>query len=116
MNPPKVSDADYINFLLASPTKFTCTEAARTQPDGTRAPSHDSFNRLLLRTPQDSGTLWSEAEPMVNKNRGALVLDDTTLDKPNYSFNKAHAFTHSYPRSFACSSTVKVAFSCLSGG
>jgi putative transposase len=82
MNPPKVSDADYINFLLASPTKFTCTEAARTQPDGTRAPSHDSFNRLLLRTPQDTGTLWSEAEPMVNKNGGALVLDDTTLDKP----------------------------------
>jgi hypothetical protein len=82
MNPPKVSDTDYINFLLASPSKFTCTEAARTRPDGTRAPSHDSFNRLLLRTPQDTGALWSEAEPMVNKNAGALVLDDTTLDKP----------------------------------
>lgn len=84
MNPPRASDIDYINFLLASPSKFTCTEAARTQPDVTRAPSHDSFNRLLLRTPQDTGALWREAEPMVKKkkNAGALVLDDTTLDKP----------------------------------
>jgi len=52
--------------------------------DGSRAPSHDYFNRLLLRTPQDTGALWSEAEPMVNKNAGELVLDDTTLDKPYF--------------------------------
>jgi putative transposase len=77
-----VGDTDYINFLLASPSKFTCTEAARSQPkERATAPSHDAFNRLLLRTPQDTGALWSEAEPMVNKNTGALVLDDATLDK-----------------------------------
>jgi putative transposase len=45
-------------------------------------PSHDSFTRLLLRAPQDTGALWEEAEHMVSKNSGVLVLDDTTLDKP----------------------------------
>jgi len=27
-------------------------------------------------------TLWSEAKPLVNEHGGALVIDDTTLDKP----------------------------------
>jgi hypothetical protein len=60
MNPPKVSDTDYINFLLTSPSRFTCTEAARTRPDGTRAPSHDSFNRPmdLLTKPLETSGYW----------------------------------------------------------
>ncbi len=83
MNPPKASDTDYINFLLASQGRYTCTEAARSQPDEKPSrPSHDAFTRLLLRTPQDTGALWEEAEPMVRKDSGVLVLDDTTLDKP----------------------------------
>jgi hypothetical protein len=83
MNPPKVSDEDYINFLLASQGRYTCTEAARSQPEGcANNPSHDAFTRLLLRTPQDTGALWQEAEPVVRRHSGALVLDDTTLDKP----------------------------------
>ncbi len=32
--------------------------------------------------PQDTGELWDEAEPMVSKNSGVLVPDDTILDKP----------------------------------
>jgi len=37
MNPPKVSDVDYIQFLIAAQRVYTCTEAARcTEPD--RAP------------------------------------------------------------------------------
>lgn len=86
MNPPRVSDEDYINFLLASQGRYTCTEAARSQPadeeEKVIRPSHDSFTRLLLRTPQDTGELWEDAKPMVKKNSGVLVLDDTTLDKP----------------------------------
>lgn len=83
MNPPKVSAEDYINFLLASQGRYTCTEAARSQPEERiRRPSHDAFTRLLVRTPQDTGALWVEAEPMVSRHSGVLVLDDTTLDKP----------------------------------
>mgnify|MGYP001063065821 CR=1 FL=1 len=83
MNLPRTSDEDYINFLLASQGRYTCTEAARSQPEGrANRPSHDSFTRLLLRQPQDTGQLWEEAEPIVGKNSGVLVLDDTTLDKP----------------------------------
>jgi putative transposase len=83
MNPPRASDEDYINFLLASQGRYTCTEAARSQPEErANRPSHDSFTRFLLRQPQDTGQLWEEAEPIVSKNSGVLVLDDTTLDKP----------------------------------
>lgn len=83
MNPPRANDEDYINFLLASQGRYTCTEAARSQPDEKQIrPSHDAFTRLLLREPQDTGSLWEEAEPMVSKGSGVLVLDDTTLDKP----------------------------------
>ena len=83
MNPPRASDEDYINFLLASQGRYTCTEAARSQPEGrANRPSHDSFTRFLLRQPQDTGQLWEEVEPIVSKNSGVFVLDDTTLDKP----------------------------------
>jgi putative transposase len=83
MNPPRASDEDYVNFLLASQGRYTCTEAARSQPeDRANSPSHDAFTRLLLRQPQDTGALWAEAKSMVSKNSGVLVIDDTTLDKP----------------------------------
>ena len=82
MNPPKVGEEDYINFLLASQGRYTCTEAARCQPDRPGRPSHDAFTRLLLRVPQDTESLWRDAEPLVEKGGGVLILDDTTLDKP----------------------------------
>jgi putative transposase len=41
MNAPKVSDLDYINFLVAAPRVVSCTEAARVQPDGPRRAAHD---------------------------------------------------------------------------
>ena len=39
MNEPKVTDLDYISFLVASPAVFSCTEAARVQPAAPAAPS-----------------------------------------------------------------------------
>ena len=33
MNPPKVTDEDYINFIIATPRDVTATEAERVQPD-----------------------------------------------------------------------------------
>ena len=52
------------------------------QPDSPFAPAHDSFTRLLHRLEPDPEALWDEAEPLVEKARGVLVIDDSTLDKP----------------------------------
>ena len=81
VNPPRCTPDDYIDFLVASPGPVSCTEAARVQPEGPFAPAHDSFNRLLNRLEPDPEGLWAEAEPLVEKARGALVIDDSTLDK-----------------------------------
>ncbi len=82
MNPPKCNDLDYIHFLIAAQRVFTCTEAARCQPEGDQAPAHDAFTRLLQRQPPDTAALWQEAKAFVNLRQGLLILDDTTLDKP----------------------------------
>jgi hypothetical protein len=82
MNPPKCDDLDYIHFLIAAQKVFTCTEAARCQPESTEAPAHDAFTRLLQRQPPDTAALWQEAQGLVRLHEGVLVLDDTTLDKP----------------------------------
>jgi len=81
MNAPRCTDDDYIQFLIASPKVVSCTEAARVQPDAPLAPAHDSFTRLLRRHEPDPEALWNEAEPLVQKNKGVLVLDDSTKDK-----------------------------------
>ena len=83
MRAAKCRDSDYIDFLIASPGAFTCTEAARVQDPSPRAPAHDSFTRLLQRIEPDPETLWGEARGLVALNGGALVIDDSTLDKPH---------------------------------
>jgi len=83
MNPPKCDDLDSIHFLIAAQKVFTCTEAARCAPEGERAPAHDAFTRLLPRPPPDAEALGQEAKAFVDIGEGLLVLDDTTLDKPD---------------------------------
>lgn len=87
MNPPKVRDEDYINFIIATPRIVTATEASSCQPKSPNAPSHDAFTRLLLRLEPDPETLWLEAKTQIDMNRGMLVLDDSTLEKPYSPFN-----------------------------
>jgi hypothetical protein len=79
---PKCRDTDYIDFLIASPKAFCCTEAAAVQPEASDPPAHDAFTRLLHRLEPDPQTLWQEARPLVHRKGGLLVLDDSTLDKP----------------------------------
>jgi putative transposase len=81
VNPPRCTPENYIDFLVASPGPVSCTEAARVHPEGPFAPAHDSYNRLLNRLEPDPEALWVEAEPLVEKAKGALVIDDSTLDK-----------------------------------
>lgn len=78
----KVQPEDYVQFLLASPGRYTCTEAARVHPGQHAPPAHDAFARLLTRLEPDPETLWLEARPHVRLDDGVLVLDDSTLDKP----------------------------------
>ena len=82
MNAPKCTAIDYIDFLVASPRAVSGTEAARVQPERSRPPAHDAFTCLLHRLEPDPASLWAEAEPLVARDRGILVLDDSTLDKP----------------------------------
>jgi putative transposase len=82
MNASRCCDFDYIDYLIASPRTVTCTEAARVQPPRPDAPAHDAFNRLLYRAESDPETLWNEAQPLVHRGGGVLVVDDSTLDKP----------------------------------
>ena len=81
MNPPKYNEYEYINFLIASPRVYSCTEAARVQPEQDNPPAHDAITRLLHRLELDSDELWVESEGQVDPKQGVLVLDDSTLDK-----------------------------------
>jgi DDE superfamily endonuclease len=82
MNRPRCTDTDYIDFLVATPRAVSGTEAARVQPRRPDTPAHDAFTRLLHRLEPDPATLWHEVAPLVERTRGVLVVDDTTLDKP----------------------------------
>lgn len=82
MNAPKISDTDYIDFLIATPRQASATEAARCQPDDPAAPAHDAFTRLLHRLEPQPAELWAEVQDQVRRDDGFLVLDDSVLDKP----------------------------------
>ncbi|AEN73418.1 transposase IS4 family protein [Rhodothermus marinus SG0.5JP17-172] len=83
MNASKVDELDYIHFLVAAQRVFTTTEAARIRAGELNAPAHDAYTRLLKRIPPDTEALWQEVAPFVQPDRGVLVVDDTTLDKPH---------------------------------
>jgi len=82
MNPPKVDEYDYIQFLLAAQRVFSTVEASKVTSGEEGAPAHDAYTRLLQRIPPDSQALWREVEQLTLKTQGVLVIDDTTLDKP----------------------------------
>ena len=82
MTAPRCTVLDSIDFLVASPKRATATEAARVQPDRPHKPAHDAFTRLLHRLEPDPETLWREVGPLVPRQGGLLVLDDSVLDKP----------------------------------
>jgi putative transposase len=81
VNPPKCSDDDYINFVIASPREVTATETAKVQGDEEQAPAHDAFTRLLHRLEPDAATLWAEARTQVSLTQGILVLLWTDGDR-----------------------------------
>lgn len=82
MNAPKCTEYDYINFLVAAQQVFSTVEAARSHPEGEQKPAHDAYTRLLQRLPPDSEALWAEVSSCIELDKGLLIIDDTTLDKP----------------------------------
>lgn len=82
MSQPKVTDLQFIDFLLATPLNATAMEAQRTQPVTPDPAAHDAYTRLLYRLEPDTEALWDEVEPDVRRTSGVLVLDDSVLDKP----------------------------------
>lgn len=93
MNPRKVNEYDYIQFLLAAQRVFSAVEASKVVSGEEGAPAHDAYTRLLQRIPPDSEALWQEVETLVMKAKGLLVIDDTTLDKP-YADKMAMVTSH----------------------
>jgi hypothetical protein len=51
-------------------------------PNETEPIAHDSVKRLLERQPHHTEALYNEAKRMVKHDKGVLVIDDSTLDKP----------------------------------
>jgi putative transposase len=82
INPPKCTALDYINFLIAASTVYSCTEAARCYSSLVNAPSHDCFTRLLQNQSSDTESLWNEVRKFVTPKEGYMIVDDTVLDKP----------------------------------
>ena len=82
MNPPRASERDSIDFLIATPKVASACEAARCQPADPEAPAHDAFSRLLARLEPDPETLWAEVRPLLRGGDSILIVDDTILDKP----------------------------------
>ena len=79
MNAPRVSESDYMQFLIAAQQVYSCVEAERVSP---QAAAHDAYTRLLSRLPPDTEALWQEAQQLVSLQGGVFILDDSTLDKP----------------------------------
>ena len=82
-NRPKIRDVDYIQFLIAAQSAYSCVEAAKSDGALDDPPAHDAYTRLLSRQPPDTEALWQETQPVIDKQSGLLVADDTTLDKPH---------------------------------
>ena len=93
MNPRKVDEYDYIQFLLAAQHVFSTVEASKVVSSGKNSVAHDAYTRLLQRIPPDSQALWQEVESLIEKAKGILVIDDTTLDKP-YAEKMAMVTSH----------------------
>lgn len=81
MNPSKVNEYDYIDFLIGTQQVYSCTEAARVQPEAQDAPAHDAITRLIHRLFPTPERLWQEAKEQVDLTTGILIADDSTLDK-----------------------------------
>jgi hypothetical protein len=85
MQKQKCSLELYSNFLLASQSRYSAAELARVSPDDNLM-SHDAVNKWLKKSDFKPAEIWNQAKPLVHRQTGYLVADDSVLDK-RYSRN-----------------------------
>ena len=81
MNNPKVTEYDYIDFLIGTRKVYSCTEAERVTPDDASGPSHDAYTRQLHRLFPGTDRLRTEAGEHADLKKGYLSADGSTPDK-----------------------------------
>lgn len=69
----------YTQFLYSSQRQFSGAELARVAPIPM---ARDAVSRWLRKSVLTPKLLWKESQPLVDRRRGYLVIDDTVLDKP----------------------------------
>lgn len=69
----------YVNFLTAGQKQFSGVELSKVAPEPM---AHDSVSHWLATKKLTPKLLWQQSQPMVNKQGGYLIIDDTVLDKP----------------------------------
>jgi putative transposase len=81
MNKSKVTEYDYINFLIGTQKVYSCTESERVHPDSNDeiSPAHDSYIRQLHSLLPTVERLWLEVSDHVDLSKGYLLCDDSTL-------------------------------------
>ena len=65
--------AEFVGFLIATPSQATAMEAQRTQSDSADPAAHDACTRLLHRLEPDREALWAEVRPDICRTSGVLV-------------------------------------------
>jgi hypothetical protein len=74
----KVTKELYSQFLLATQGKFSALWLSELLGN---KPAHDTFTRWLAKTKLKPHMLWEYTKPLVNRQTGYLIIDDTVLDK-----------------------------------
>ncbi len=60
MNKSKVTDYDYIDFVIGTQKVYSCTEVERVQPDESNSPAHDGKVETYAITPEELGLQRAE--------------------------------------------------------
>lgn len=82
MNPPKCKEEDYIDFLIATQKAYSCTEAARVQPN--ESVSHDAILRMLHRQEPSSESLWKESSQFIDKSKSLFKISSIRHKKQDF--------------------------------
>jgi putative transposase len=77
----------YTKFLISNKNNFSCLELSKVS-----GVSHDRASKLLKEKKVDTSDLWNEVKDLIGKDKGYLVVDDSTLDKSYSRVNELTAY------------------------
>jgi hypothetical protein len=73
-----ITPAQYIEYLIATPKNFTCTNLA----NHVQHTSHDSITDFLAGARVTARDLWQQVKPIINDTLNSyLIVDDSVQDK-----------------------------------